>query len=249
MKPDQYIGTTETGDPAFDLGCFDRLHRANIIITKRLTDKLIEKLAEHRDRCILHLTCTGWGGTPVEPLVPTTSQTRRQFDKLLGAGFPVRQAVLRIDPIILTDEGMEKVADVLEAFADSGITRIRISYLDMYNHVQGRFLQAGIQPPYHQFHAPLDTRREVTEELAEAVKEMGAELEICGEPGLPSVPCVSQKDVDILGLTDTIILQGSADQRTFCHCPANKRQILTKRPGRCGNRCLYCYWKDDTGKK
>ena len=244
MPIDQYIGTTETGDPAFDLGCFDRLHEANIIITKRLTDKLIGKLAEHRERCILHLTVTGWGGTEVEPMAPTPEWSRRQLDRLLETGFPVSQVVLRIDPVILTDEGTDRVCDVLCLFEDSGIRRIRISFLDMYRHVRERFLTAGIRIPHDTFHAPLGLRRQILDELTEEAAQYGIAMETCGEPGLPSTPCVSQKDIDILGLTGKVILKGNAGQRSSCACPSNKKQILTKKPGRCANDCLYCYWKD-----
>ena len=64
------IGVTEAGEIAFNLDAFDRLYKANIIITKRLTDELIEKLIEHKNKIILHLTCTGMGGTRIEPFVP-----------------------------------------------------------------------------------------------------------------------------------------------------------------------------------
>lgn len=245
MNPNQFIGTTETGDPAFDTGCFDRLHRANIIITKRLTDTLVRKLTEHRDRCILHLTCTGWGGTKVEPFVPTADTTRAQYEKLIRAGFPTDQVVLRIDPVILTKEGVERLNHVLDLFEDSGIKRYRVSYIDMYRHTKVRFNEGCVELPHETFHAPLKLRKSVTDQLAALGKETGFDLELCGEPGLPSIPCVSQKDIDILGLTGEIILEGSARQRDACGCPANKRQILTRKPGRCANRCLYCYWKDN----
>lgn len=247
-KKDNLIGVTETGEIAFDLDAFDHLHQANVIITKRLTDPLIRKLVERKDHIILHLTCTGWGGTKVEPLVPTAKKTRIQYEKLVKAGFPQKQVVLRIDPIILTDEGIEHVNEVLDLFEDSGITRYRISYIDMYRYAKVRFNEAGIDLPHETFHAPLERRRELTDQFLQIAKDSGFDLEICGEPGLPSTPCVSQKDIDILGLTDEIILHGSADQRDACGCPANKKQILTKRPGRCGNKCLYCYWKTDQPK-
>lgn len=57
----QQVGITESGEIAFNLDAFDNLRNANIIITKRLTDKLIEKLIENKDKIILHLTCTGMG--------------------------------------------------------------------------------------------------------------------------------------------------------------------------------------------
>lgn len=248
MKRDQYVGITETGDIAFDLAAFNRLHEANIIITKRLTDKVIDGLVANKGRCILHLTVTGWGGTSVEPLAPDTAWSRRQFDKLIARGFPVEQAVLRIDPIILTQDGLDRADGVLAAFADSGVKRYRISFLDMYRHTRERFLNAGFRLPQEGFHAPLQLRLQALLRLKAAATKTGFELEVCGEPDIPSTPCVSQKDIDILGLTDEIILHGSADQRNACGCPANKKQILTKRPGRCGNKCLYCYWKTDQPK-
>ena len=54
MDKDQYIGITETIDPAFHLEIFDNLYKGNIIITKRLTNKLNEKLIENKDKVILH---------------------------------------------------------------------------------------------------------------------------------------------------------------------------------------------------
>ena len=45
----QQVGITESGEIAFNLEAFDNLRNANIIITKRLTDKLIDKLIENKD--------------------------------------------------------------------------------------------------------------------------------------------------------------------------------------------------------
>lgn len=76
-------------------------------------------------------------------------------------------------------------------------------------------------------------------------EECGYEtVEACGEPGIDSIPCLSQKDIDILGLTDEIVLEGSAKQRKSCGCPANKTSLFKGKPERCLHKCLYCYWKD-----
>ena len=56
MDKSQYIGITETSDPCFHLELFDRLYDGNIIVTKNLSNKLIEKLIENKDKCILHCT-------------------------------------------------------------------------------------------------------------------------------------------------------------------------------------------------
>ena len=52
----QRVGITEAGEVSFNLEVFDNLYEANIIITKRLTDALIDKLVDNykewRDICI-----------------------------------------------------------------------------------------------------------------------------------------------------------------------------------------------------
>ena len=46
IDKNQCIGITETSDPCFHLDLFDNLYEANIIITKNLSYKLIEKFIE-----------------------------------------------------------------------------------------------------------------------------------------------------------------------------------------------------------
>lgn len=241
----EQVGITESGDIAFDLEAFNNLRKANIIITKRLTNELIDKLIENKNKCILHLTCTGMGGSQIEPFTPPAEQTRKMFDELIKKGFPVEQVVLRIDPVVPTNKGVETALKVIKLFKDSGITRVRYSCLDMYNHVKERFAEHNIKLPYETFHAPLHKRIAVRDMLDAACFMLDFNLEACGEPDINSIPCISQKDIDILGLTDEIKLEGNAGQRTNCHCPANKVEILTKhKPTRCKNECLYCFWKD-----
>lgn len=234
-------GMTETTDPAFHLDLFDNLCEGNTIITKRLTDKLIEKLVEHKDKIILHLTCTGMGGSKLEPLVPKMEKTKEMFDKLIASGFPVKQIVLRIDPIIPTEKGVETAMSVLDMFKGSGVTRVRISFLDMYDHVKERFTECGIRLPYETFHANRTERIKAFDKFQIRSIEDNFLLETCGEPGIASVPCLSTRDVKILGLDYDLV--GNAEQRKTCGCPANKKQIVRAKPGRCNNGCLYCYWK------
>lgn len=244
----QLFGITEAGDPAFNLDIFDKLYQGNIIITKSLTNKLIEKLIEHKDKCILHFTVTGQGGSVLEPFVPDVEKSVKQFKKLIDNGFPVKQVVLRIDPIIPTEKGISKAINVLEQFKNYGIARIRISFLDMYKHVKERFDEIGLKYPYEDFHAPLIVRQNAVNQILNKCVELGYGhgLEICGEPSLESIPCLSQKDVEILGLTDKITLNSKKAQRASCGCPQNKKELITgKKPHRCEHNCLYCFWKND----
>lgn len=244
LEKSQYIGIVENTDPCFHLEIFDNLYLGNIIITKRLTDKLIEKLVENKDKCILHFTITGFGNTKVEPFVPSVEQSFDKFQKLINCGFPIEQFVLRIDPIIPTDKGINTALHVIDIFKDSGVKRVRFSVLDMYKHVKERFAENGLPIPYNTFHAPLEKRLEIRDRLVELGNQYGFEVEACGEPGIESVSCLSQKDIDILGLTDKIKLEGNKGQRKSCSCPANKTQLYKNKMEHCQHGCLYCYIKD-----
>lgn len=243
LDKSQYIGMTETNDPAFNLDIFDKLYIGNIIITKRLTDKLIDKLIENKDKIILHLTCTGLGSSKVEPLVPTMEHTYNKFKQLIEKGFPVKQVVLRIDPVIPTDKGINTAKNVLEKFKNSGIKRIRFSIIDMYKHVKERFNKAGFPISFETFHAPYKVRKRVYDMFKDFGENNNFDIEVCAEPGFNSIPCLSQKDIDILGLSDKIILVGSAEQRQNCNCPSNKRQLIEYKANKCANNCTYCYMK------
>ena len=239
------IGVTEAGEIAYNLDVFDRLYKGNIIITKRLTDKLIEKLIEHKDKIILHLTITGFGSTRIEPFVPSPQTTLEKLQKLIDGGFPTDHIVLRVDPIVPTIKGLNTATSVLRLFRGLGIKRVRISFLDNYKHVRERFKDVGVELYNGEFHAPLKERLKCLTAIKYCVEECGYEsVEACGEPGIESIPCLSQKDIDILGLTDDITLEGSKGQRNSCHCPSNKKELLKIKPHKCNNGCLYCYWKD-----
>lgn len=247
MDKSQYIGITETSDPAFHLEIFERLYDANIIVTKNLTDKLIDKLLENSNKCILHHTVTGMGGSKVEPFVPTVEQSVKKLKKLINGGFPVNQIVLRIDPIIPTEKGIDTALNVIASFSGLGIERLRLSFLDMYKHVKDRFNNQNIKLPYETFHADKDIRYKAFDTLETHAYLFGYQIiQLCGEPDFATTPCISQMDIDILGLTDKIKLEGSKEQRSTCGCPGNKKELIVGgKPHQCEHKCLYCFWKSE----
>ena len=228
LPKDQCIGVTEAGEIAFNLKSFRNLYKGNIIITKRLTDELISLLVKHKEKIILHLCVTGFGSTRIEPFVPPMEDTYKKFVQLLEQGFPINQVVLRVDPIVPSERGGETAIKVLKRFSNMGIERVRLSFLDNYAHVKKRFEEEGIDVLYDgKFHAPLYLRIKWLEKISDAAKECGfTSVEVCGEPGIESIPCLSQKDIDILGLSDEVTLEGSSEQRSSCGCPKNKRELI-----------------------
>ena len=147
------------------------------------------------------------GSTRIEPFVPTPQKTLEKLHKLLDGGFPTSHIVLRIDPIVPTRKGVETAMGVLRLFRGLGIKRVRISFLDNYKHVRERFKEIGVELYNGEFHAPLKERLKCLTAIKYCAEECGYEtVEACGEPGIDSIPCLSQKDIDILGLTDEIVL-------------------------------------------
>lgn len=233
------VGITERGDAGIDFSWVDKLLDSNIIISKYLNDSLINKLIDYKDRIILHMTCTGYGETIIEPNVHNLMWTHQQALKLIDMGFPIKQIVLRLDPIIPTQKGISTADGVLDCFKDTGIKRVRYSFLDMYPHVKERFAKSHIKVPYNTFVAPKDmidsalTMLDCYEEIYE--------LESCAESTKHQLGCISQKDFDILGITEQVETAGY--QRKGCMCIAGKTELLNSKV-RCPNGCLYCYWKD-----
>lgn len=235
------IGITEAGDAGLDFSWVDKLFNINIIITKHLTVQnktLINALLENKDKVILHCTCTGYGGTKMEKNIPTPSEVHKGIQYLIQKGFPVSQIVLRTDPIIPTEKGIDRVKKVWDLFSDIGITRCRYSVIDMYSHTKERILAEYRKLPFSTFRAP--------EYMMEAVKNAVEnydiyEFESCAENLPKQIGCVSKKDFDILGIPFENTKGGF--QRNGCLCVAGKTELLNTKK-RCPSGCLYCYWRD-----
>lgn len=233
------VGITERGDAGLDFTWVNKLLSANIIITKNLNDTIIEHLINNKDKIILHITCTGLSGTKIEPNVPSVEYTHQQIRNLIQSGFPVNQIVLRVDPIIPLKVVLErKVRYVLDRFQDTGIKRVRYSFLDMYPHVKERLIEAGINLPYTTFCCP-DYMKENALYLLNQYANI-YEFEACAENTFHQLGCISQKDLDILGIKEEANPFGF--QRKGCMCVAGKTELLSNKK-KCSSGCLYCYWK------
>jgi DNA repair photolyase len=260
----RYIGVTETGDPGHDFSWVDRAQDANIIITKNPGYRFIQEIMKENlyRKCIVHITCTGWGGTKLEPNVQPPEWVCQQTQALLDAGFPLEQLVLRVDPIIPTTYGLWYAYKVIELFMTTiKPPRIRVSIIDMYSHTLRRWQEMlshmvgkdleVYQIPYYTFYPDEDSIIKVSQILNHAYQQWQPNFEACAEPLLvkhsngqvKSIGCVSQEDINILGVD--LNLEYGKKQRSTCLCPANKKQLLGGYHGRCPNKCIYCYIKDN----
>lgn len=247
------IGITERGDAVLNLEWIKKMDSVDfaIIITKGIAnagEEFKSALKKYQNKIILHATCTGLG-KKLEPNVPDKIKTRDALRKL---DFPKEQIVLRVDPIIPTDMGIEKAHDVLMLFCQEGIKRVRFSFIDMYPHVTERFVRAGIsQHPYKGQFSPSQQMIDAAENMLRGTAFHKYEFESCAERpmtkyegfsgSIQQVGCISRKDFDILGIHQES--QTGGFQRKGCLCCAGKTELLTSKK-KCPHGCLYCYWKD-----
>lgn len=234
------IGTTEKGDAGLDFAWMNKNENFDgmILITKHLSYGFIEQAAKVNS--IIHATITGHGGTIYEPKVPPLLISKQLFQKLIDKVGHER-VVLRIDPIIPTDSGIAKAIYVYQQLHENieKKTRVRISFMDNYEHVKQRFVKVGLKPLEYYFHAPIDLREKIASYFPDA--------EICGEPGMECVGCVSEKDLKILNIQEEskigdYAIAAKSAQREECKCLTCKVEML-KNKIPCRGGCIYCYWK------
>ncbi len=243
------IGITERGDPSIDFSWVNKVQLVDglILITKNLTDKVIECCKPNLNKIIFHVTCTGYGGSIVEPNIPDYKKQLAQACKLLDLGIPVERVVIRVDPIIPTNKGLAKARLVIEDAINMGFVRFRVSILDCYPHVRERFKENGLPLPYGDYFTASDKMfNDVSEVLMDLRnKYPKIVIETCAEgklQGVEQTGCVSKKDFELLGLSlENIDTAGY--QRKGCLCCSAKTELLSDKK-QCPYKCLYCYWKN-----
>ena len=250
------FGITERGDAGLDLSWQNRLNAVvgAIIISKSDSIELENALLKHSNKCIYHATCTGLGGTLIEPNVPPFRKKLDHIWRLIDQGFPKNQIIIRIDPLMPLSwiETMEKnlgVKDylltlkaILQFAEDVGINSIRYSYLDFYDSTIKRlsklpfkFKSSGLNE---------DDYIHLEEINKNLIYSACAEFKV---PREHRVGCISREDLQRLGIENKYLFTGNSLQRQYCLCPKQKLELLNKNY-QCDHKCLYCYWKDKKGK-
>ena len=259
------IGITERGDAALSNDwkpwVYEK-HLPAILITKN-PKKLIEEnkdlfYGDTSGNVILHATITGLGGTPLEPnVLPYRVQLDYIAECIKDPLFAKDRIVIRQDPLIpylaIGNETYRQDIIEIASFARKYNLRYRTSFFDYYPHVRDRFskiLKENAEwAPYintlNQYQPALHMETTVRLSFIDFIKSVGLtdeQIEICGEPGMKCTGCVSQRDLDIFGISINDTLPTGL-QRAACACLGIKHELLdNKHP--CAHNCAYCYWKD-----
>lgn len=246
------IGITERGDAGINPEWGRKLNTVDgvILITKNMTQDFCLSLVE---MCksgfpfIVHCTCTGYGGTVLEPNVPSYKEQLDTLKWIIDIGIPANQFVLRIDPIFPSEKGLEKVREVLDYFTtlNTGVTRIRISLVDEYQHVKERYRERGWTPLYGDNFGPSYNQKKM---VAALLNKYPYKFELCAEDDFAKMlnngiiqGCISENDLSIMHLPMEEMGENPQNRRG-CHCLSCKTELLTDRKP-CPNGCVYCFWR------
>ena len=248
------IGITEAGDAGLDLSWENKLQNVNgaVLITKNVTPGFIDAVIRNKDKLIVHATITGYGGTVVEPNVPSPDEAFVYLSDLVEKGFPKHKIVIRVDPIVPTLKGIKKAYVIIQKGIGSGYLRFRVSIIDMYPYIRTRFYENNLPLPYgEKGFSPSSFQSEEVDKMLKSLIEYGKQMchniqiETCAEPQLKNAlhqGCISSQDLELLGLETDLDNDNVGFQRKNCLCYSGKTELLTNKK-RCPHQCLYCYWK------
>jgi len=140
------IGITENGDPTLDLSWINKTDNLSmVVLTTKNPGALINStlspiIKAIKDKLVIECCITGYGKTPFEPNVSSVSVTIMMINSLINKGYNV---VIKIDPIIPTIQGLEKVKNVIDLLLiNSLLNKVSFKYgfIQEYPHFTNRFI-------------------------------------------------------------------------------------------------------------
>ncbi len=139
------ISYFKSGNPTINYGWVSLLTDINVIQTKTITDEFINVAIKNKQRMFIHLVITGMGKTVFEPNIDSVKKTFLQLRKLIDNGFPEKQILVVVSPILSNDNGLRALELLLKVFTEFRMLRLR--YV-RFNLLQYKSISTGPTPEY-----------------------------------------------------------------------------------------------------
>lgn len=251
--PKVVVSISRRTEPYFHAGRLGELLAARyppekvhtVVIWTKYPDTVLVKLRpvlKNYSQVYVHLTITGLGGTPIEPLVPPPEEVLAQIPALIDFLGDPRRLHVRPDPLVVLKRGREVLANteaaahIIARAASLGVKHFSTSFIELYPKVRRRLAKAGwgavdLSP----------TEREwIFRELSLVAREHGAVLYACCVPEMPSSRCIDGELLTALHpLGEACRLDKAKGQRRLCGC--THAVDLGWYSMTCPAGCLYCY--------
>ena len=115
----------KSGDPTKNYKWVAKLEDINIIQTKVLTEEFIKIVLVEKHRIFLHIVITGMAQTMFEPNIPAVKDMFFMMQKLIDRGFPQKQILVVVNPIVPNENGLKSLELLLRVFTEFKPLRLR----------------------------------------------------------------------------------------------------------------------------
>lgn len=120
-----YAGNDPTKYMTTENSWTERLTEINIITTKNITDEFTDFVVKNKDKIFLHIIINGMGGSVLEPNIPSVKNMFVKVTDLIKRGFPQKQILIVVNPILNNDNGIKSLKLLLKAFTEFKMLRLR----------------------------------------------------------------------------------------------------------------------------
>lgn len=124
-KQKPIVSYYKAGNPTLNYDWVSKLTDINIIQTKSLTNEFLKVCLDNKNKIFLHLVISGMGKSPFEPNIDSVKTTFVNLAKLINSGFPVKQVLVIVSPILSNDNGLKALELLLRVFTEFKILRLR----------------------------------------------------------------------------------------------------------------------------
>lgn len=239
----------KTGDPTKCVGLVEsKLTEITIIRTKQITPEFRDMCIKHKSQIYLHLIISGLNQTPFEPNIPTVRDVFMQLKDLLDNGFPIRQVLVIIDPVVQNDNGLKVLKLILRIFTeipDIRIRKIRISLLWYKQSDNGEY-EVG-----NRFIKKRQTTTLIKPFIVKTVDFQRNYYKVLEDySAIINVdngdePIIGLRELNALGYKNEYIDEYGHKRRIIEYKDAAKRwepdvQVISGKSVRCINKCLLC---------
>ena len=120
-----YSGNDPTKTMNIENGWTTKLTDINIVTTKNLTDEFVDFCVMNKHRIFLHIVINGMGKSILEPNIPSVREMFIYTSGLIKKGFPQKQILIIVNPILSNDNGIKSLELLLRAFTEFKLLRLR----------------------------------------------------------------------------------------------------------------------------
>ena len=251
-KQKPIISYWKSGDPCLKINDWrNKLTEINIINTKHLSDEFINICLEEKHRIFLHIVISGMGKTIFEPNIPSVKETFFQIKKLIDSGFPQKQILVIVNPILSNDNGLKALKLLLKVFTEYKVLRLRNIRFKVINYKQlenGKYIIGNenivSRPSTKPIMQYLSRSQTFTIDYFKIISDYQSIISVDkGEEALIGI-----KELIAFGYKNEWIDENGERDKLIFYEKNNKHKPIVNLlsptyPIRCTNRCLLCIWK------